>query len=190
MKDFLKQNIAIVLAFVLPLTLIVVVALSTYLPSRSLTTNYNFVYALCSGQNAYPCTESLPLKYTVESGKLIVSTSTSKDLDVGKNGIPDVRQYPARLFLHDTKTNTNREITEDEGRGLTLNNLLTSPDGIIISGHYNNSGNVFPFGGSSEYNYFMSKGNASRKLNLITTGDLYYNQNNFAFIGWVMPGRN
>jgi hypothetical protein len=101
-----------------------------------------------------------------------------------------MKQYPARLFLHDTKANTSREITEEEAKGLTLNGLLTSPDEVIISGHYSNSGNVFPFGGSSEYNYYMSKRNASRKLNLITTGDLSYNQNNFEFIGWVMPGRN
>jgi len=92
--------------------------------------------------------------------------------------------------LHDTLKNESREITIEEAKLLTLNNLLTSPDGATISNNYNSGSDLFIFGGSrSSYGYFLSKGNGKLKLNLINSNDRYYYQNNFKFIGWVLPGR-
>lgn len=194
MKQFLKQNFAILLAFILPLILIVGVALSVYLPSASLSTNYNFVYSSCFGGTeyySYQCDRYLQNRYSVVNGKIVLNTIDPKQ-DSDKNGVLDVNEtYTARLFLHDTQKNESKEIILKEAQMLTLNNLLTSPDGVTILSHYNQGGDFFIFGrGSSSYGYYLTKGKARVKLELINNSDQYYYQNNFQFLGWVLPGRN
>lgn len=193
MKQFLKQNFAILLAFILPLVLIAGVALSVYLPSVSLSTNYNFVYSSCFGGTdyySYQCDRYLQGRYSVVNGKIVLNP-LNPNQDSDKNGVLDINEtYTARLFLHDTQKNESKEITLEEGQTLMLNGLLTSPDGVTVSSYYNNSGDFFIFGGgSSSYGYYLTKGKAKTKLELISN-DRYYYQNNFRFIGWVLPGRN
>ncbi len=192
MKEFIKKNFAILLAFALPILLIVIVALTTYIPSLFISTNYNFIYTSCTdGNSYYPyyCNDYLQKRYIVVDGTLVVKpVDTNQDSD--KNGIPDFKEkYTPRLFLHDTAKNESREITEKEAQSLTLSSLLTSPDGVTVSGNYNRGGgDFFPFGGgSSSYGYYLTKGKGRSKLNLINTTDQYYYQNNFQFIGWVLP---
>mgnify|MGYP001613554980 CR=1 FL=1 len=196
MREFIKKNFAILLAFLLPILLITVVALSTYLPSLFISTDYNFVYASCTdGRDYYPyyCENYLQKRYSVKDNKLVL-TPVDLTQDSNKDGVADFKQnYTARIFLHDTKKNESREITLAEAEALNLNNLLTSPDGVTVSSNYGYSGGVdfFPFGGGrSSYGYYLVKGKGKSKLNLINNSDQYYYQNNFQFIGWVLPGRN
>lgn len=194
MKEFFKQNLTLVLAFALPILLIVGVALSTYLPSLFLSTNYNFIYTACTdgtNYNYYDCNNYLQSRYVVVDGKLVennVSPAQDSDMD----GILDINEnYKTRIFLHDTQANASREITLEEARGLSLNSLLTSPDGVSVSGDYSHGGNfIFLFDGGSSYGYYLMKGNSKSRLNLINNDDRYYYQDNFQFIGWVTPGRN
>lgn len=196
MKEFLKKNFAVLLAFILPILLIAIVALSTYLPSLFLSTNYNFVYSACTdGRNyySYPCGSYLQQRYTVVNNKLVIdSPDATQDLD--KNGVLDLNQkYADRIFLHDTKKNESREITLAEAQALTFNSLLTSPDGITVSNYYNTNGGDFfsIFGGRpSTSGYYLTKGKTRSKINLINGHDQYYYLNNFEFIGWVLPGRD
>ena len=199
MKEFIKKNFAVLLAFVLPILLIVIVALSTYLPSLFLSTHYNFIYTACTDDsyNYYPyyCNNYLQKRYSVVNSKLIES-SVDLTVDSNKDGIPDFNgKYISRIFLHDTKKNESREITLEEARLLTLNNLLTSPDGVTVSSNYSYNGGgdfffLFGGGGRSSYGYYLTKGKSKSKLNLINSSDQYYYQNNFQFLGWVLPGRN
>ncbi len=202
MKDFIKKNFAVLLAFVLPIVLIVVVALSAYLPSLFLSTHYNFLYTICadgSSYNSYPyyCENYLQKKYSVFNNKLI-ELPVDMTVDTNRDGIPDFNdfngKYVARIFLHDTKKNESREITFAEAKLLTLNNLLTSPDGVTVSSNSSYSGGgdfFFLFGGGrSSYGYYLTKGKSKSKLNLVNSSDQYYYQNNFQFLGWVLPGRN
>jgi len=195
-KDFIKKNFAILLAFILPIVLIIVVALSTYLPSLFISTNYNFIYTSCAdGRNYYyyDCNYYLEKRYTVVDGKLVANTIDSTQ-DSDNDKIPDIKEnYTARIFLHDTKANESREISLEEAQMLSLNGLLTSPDGVTVSSDYSYSGGgeFFIFGGgSSSYGYYLTKGKSKSKLNLINDNDRYYYQNNFNFLGWVLPGRN
>lgn len=194
MKEFLKKNFAIVLAFMLPVVLIAIVALSTYLPSLFLSTNYNFVYSSCTDdRNYYRCNNYLQKRYSVANNKLVVNDiDPAQDSD--NNGIPDINEnYTARIFLHETKKNESREITLEEAQTLSLNGLLTSPDGVTVSSHYDRGVGDFFFifdGGSSSYDYYLTKGKSKDKLNLINRDDRYYYGDNFQFIGWVLPGRN
>lgn len=194
MKEFIKKNFAILLAFILPVALIVIVALGTYLPSRSLSTDYNFVYSSCTeGANYYPprCDNYLQKRYSVVNGKLVVNAIDPVQ-DSDEDGVPDINEnYTARIFLHDTKKNESREITLEEAQTLTLNGLLTSPDGVTVSSNYDRGADFFfLFDGGFSYGYYLTKGKSRSRLNLINHGDRYYYQDNFQFIGWVLPGRD
>jgi len=207
MKEFFKKNFAIILAFALPIIIMIAVALSVYLPALFLSTNYNFVYVTCTNNNdSYPynCNSFLAGKYSVKDGKLIINTSATSSIDYFQNTnsnngpsspivsrAKDLGTYNDRIFLHDTKSNQSREITIEEAKTLTLNNLVTSPDGVSVTSNYNNGGDFFIFGGGrSSFGYYLTKGQSRTKLNLINITNQYYNQNNFQFIGWVLPGTN
>ena len=194
MADFLKKNFAIVLAFALPIVLIAIVALSTYVPSLFITTDYNFVYTSCAdsaGYYPYNCDTYLRTRYSVINEKITVNPiDPTQDLD--KNKVLDINEnYNTRIFLHDTKKNEGREITLEEAQALSLNGLLTSPDGVTVSSNYDRDADFFfIFDGGSSYGYYLTKGNSRSKLNLINSDDRYYYRDNFQFIGWVLPGRN
>ena len=195
MKEFIKRNFAVLLAFILPIALIIIVALSTYLPSLFISTKYNFVYTSCTDGRSYynyNCDVYLKNRYIVSDGKLVVNPVDATQ-DLNKNGTPDFKeQYSDRIFLHDTQKNESREISAAEAQALTLSGLITSPDGVTVSSHYDrNGGDFFLFGGGySSYGYYLTKGNSRSKINLVNNSDQYYYQNNFQFIGWVLPGRN
>ena len=194
MKQFIKNNFVLLLAFTLPLILIIGIAISTYLPSLFLSTDYNFIYTACNeNRNSYPynCNDYLQKLYSVVGNKL-VKNNVDMNQDSDKNGQPDFNgKYDSRIFLHNTQKNESREITLAEAEMLMLNGLLTSPDGVTVSSNYSRSGgNFFIFdGGHSSYGYYLMKGKSKSRLNLINNTDYYY-QNNFQFLGWVLPGRN
>ena len=191
--EFIKKNFALLIAFILPLVLITAVALTVYLPSRFVSTNYNFIYTSCTDRAnnyTYNCDIYLNKRYTVVDNKLVVN-NVDPALDLNNDKIPDKEIYNARIFLHDTEKNESREITFKEAEDMTLNNLLTSPDGVTVSNYYNSSSDFFIFGGgSSSYGYALTKGKSRSKLNLINNTDGYYYPNNFQFVGWVSSGRN
>jgi len=189
MKKFIKENFVILIAFMLPVVIIVVVALSTYLPSIFISTDYNFIYTSCSdgGYRSYECNNYLEKKHEIVDGKLVASS-------VDNNGNPKTEvcdNCTARIFLHNTEKNEGRDITLEEAETLTLNSLLTSPDGVTVSSHYDRGADFFPvFDGSSSYGYYLTKGKSKSKLSLINSDDRYYYRDNFQFLGWVLPGRN
>ncbi len=195
MKAFLRKNLILLVAFSLPILLIVLIALSAYIPSLFVSTNYNFVYAVCTGSsgNYYPyrCDEYLQKRYSVVSGQLVVN-EVDVTIDSDNDGVPDFTEdYTARLFLHDTETNESREIPLEEAQSLSLNELITSPDGVSVTSAYD-SGTDFllVFNGGSAYGYYLVKGNAKRSLNLLNGDSRYSYQDNFKFIGWVVSRQN
>ena len=171
--EFIKKNFAVLLAFILPIALIVIVALSTYLPSLFLKTDYNFIYATCSdsGHNSYYyCPGYLKQKYTVVNGKLVINeVDVTKLMDLYGRPYPYENQsYSSRIFLHDTKKNESKEITSEEAQALNLSSLVTSPDGVSLSSGYDNDTNFFfIFGNGRSYGYDLIKGKSRKKLNLI-----------------------
>jgi hypothetical protein len=193
-KEFIKRNFTVVLAFLLPVFLIIGVALSVYLPSARLQTDYNFVYVLCGDTTdyySYRCEDYLRQRYSIEDDRISLN-EVSLNYDVNKDEISSsVENYTSRFFLHDTEANESREITLDEVQILRFSNLVTSPDGITVSNIYNRSPNFFLIvDGNSSYGYYLTKGKVKSKLNLINDDDRYYYRGNFKFIGWVLPNEN
>lgn len=193
MKQFIKKNFAVILAFLLPLLLIFVVLLSAYLPNFFLSTNYNFIYIVCSdGTNyyRYGCGDYIEKLYSVSNGKLILN-QVDPYHDSDKDGTPDIKEnYYVRIFMHNTERNESREITFDEATTLNLNSLLTSPDGVTITSNYDRGPEFLFFDAGSSYGHYLIKGNLKKKMNIINEDDRYYYRNGFRFIGWVLPGRN
>lgn len=193
MKTLLKEHFAIVLAFLLPTVLIVIVAANIYIPSFLLSTDYNFLYVTCStGTARYPyyCDNYLQELYVIVDNKLVIrQVSPTRDSD--KDGVPDIDEnYTAHIFLHDTKKNESREIVLVDAQSMTLDSLVTSPDGLIVKGERGRYTSLFPFfGSSSSYGYYLAKGDKKSKLHLAYDDDSYYYRSNFHFIGWVLPGR-
>ncbi|HEY4512909.1 MAG TPA: hypothetical protein VJH06_00115 [Candidatus Paceibacterota bacterium] len=197
MKEFIKKNFAVLLAFLLPLALILIVTVGVYLPSLFVSTHYNFLYVSCVNSDNYysydyNCANYGQKRYSVVNNTLSVNP-VDMVADVNKDGVPDYSRIAdnARIFLHDTQKNESREISLVEAQSLRLDGLLTSPDGVTVSSSYGGGGDYFfPFGGgSSSYGYYIVKGKGKDRLNLINDTDRYYYRNNFQFIGWVLPGR-
>jgi hypothetical protein len=183
----MKNNLAIIVAFALPIIIIAIIAATLYLPNLFVSTDYNFIYASCT-KNVANCDDYLAKLYSVQNNKLTIE-QTIQDQDTNKSNIIAIEQERSpRLFLHDTKSNESREVTIEEAMSFSLNGLLTSPDGITVSSHYERGNDVFLiFDGNSSFDYYLTKGNHKKKLNLINNDSRYYYRENFHFIGWLMP---
>lgn len=190
MKEFIKRNYTLVLAFLIPIAFVAVVALSTYLPSAFLSTNYDFVYATCSNGTdyySYGCDGYLEGRYSVTEGRLVLN-EIDPDQDSDRDGVQDINEnHHVHLFFHDPDTNESKEITLEEAQALRFSGLLTSPDGVTVSDHYDRGSDLlFIFdGGYSSYGYYLTKGESRKELSLIHNGDGSY-RDNFAFIGWIL----
>ncbi|MDP2593050.1 MAG: hypothetical protein Q8P52_00145 [bacterium] len=188
----MRKHWPIVLAFALPLLLILVVLFSVYIPSLFISTEYDFIYATCEDNHYYyDCGAYLNKRYTVKDGKLFENTVTADEVNArvpipenAKTATPV--EYKTRIFLHDTAENQSREITLEEARGLNLSPLKTSPDGVTVTSSWDyNNDFLFPFSGRSEYYYSLSKGRSKSRLNIIMDEASRYSQN-LQFIGWVL----
>jgi hypothetical protein len=192
MKNFLKKNLILIIAFALPILFISAVAIYVRFPFVTVSTDYDFVYVSCKGPNTYGCANHLRERYGVVDGKLVVKEveSTIKD-DIDGDGEPDDlnKSYYYGIFLHNTKTEESREISLEEVEAFSLNGLSTSPDGVSVSRPYNNSSD-FIFGRDYSYDYYLQKGRAKKKLNLLNQQWIYNYYDNFYLVGWVLPGRS
>jgi hypothetical protein len=181
MKNFLRGNSALVIAFALPILLILIVTVTTYLPSLLLTTKYNFLYATCIPNNStysYACDTSTYPRYIVQNKKIVESGTKPNNTNT------------SRIFYHDTKSNTSREISPEDAKRLTVDEKLTSPDNVTVTDHYQSGVSVFPFFDSnSSYGYYLTNGANKRKLNLISDTNTYY-RSDFQFLGWIISEPN
>ncbi|HEY4496888.1 MAG TPA: hypothetical protein VI432_01940 [Candidatus Paceibacterota bacterium] len=194
MKQFIKKNIVIILAFSLPVLFILIIFLTTFLPSVFISTDYNFIYATCAEGTDYYCGNYLQKLYSIQDERLVVNQVDVDKLVKDLYGEYPPRSgvaYSSRIFLHDTKSNESKEIEIKEAETLNLNSLLTSPDGVTVSSDYDSGGGFFPFFESgSSYGYYLTKGKNKSRLNLVNDDERYYYKDSFRFIGWVIPGRN
>lgn len=193
MREFIKKNFVILLAFALPIVFIAIITLSTYLPSLFISTNYNFIYSSCTDSSnyySYRCDGYLQKRYSVVDNKLVIN-AIDPNYDSNNNKIPDIDEgYTARIFLHNTEKNESREITAEEAQTFMLNSLLTSPDGVTVSSYYDRGAGFFLFDAGSSHGHYLTKGKSRSKLNFINQDNQYYYRNNFQFIGWILSEKN
>ncbi len=190
MEEKQKRAILLGVAFLLPLIFILIVFVTTYIPASTLQTSFNFVYATCNQGSApytYYCSNHLNSRYEVKNGR-VIELELPNDLDSDGDGVVDNDEnYRTRLFLHDTSSNISEEISLIEAQRLTLDERITSPDGVAVEGEFSGGGNFFPFVRySSRYGYYLTQGSARQALNLINADERNYYRDDFLFLGWVI----
>lgn len=189
MEEPKNKPILIGIAFLLPLVFVAIAFFSSYIPSISLSTDFNFVYATCSERaspNYYNCNNFLNARYNVENG-IVQELPIPPEHDSDNDDIPDIDEnYRIRLFVHDTELDESREVTLEEAQQLNIRDLITSPDNVALEWEYSRRNGLFFFRGSSDYGYYLTKGNARKRMNLINDGGRYYYRNDFEFLGWIV----
>ncbi|MCS7092676.1 MAG: hypothetical protein NZM26_05010 [Patescibacteria group bacterium] len=195
MKKFIIQNLAVVLAFALPILFVSIIAFAIYFPSIFLSTKYDFVYATCINEasyDSYYCKDYLKKRYSVINQKLVINTvDLAQDESKSLAHYDSKANYTTRLFLHDTTKNQSREITPDEAQKLSLSPLLTSPDGVSVSDAYEGGASFFLFYDKGySYSHYLVKGRHKKRLNLIGSVGRYAYREGFRFIGWVLSEKN
>ena len=164
-----KKNVPLIVALSIPVLMIVLIAISIYVPALFIKPTMNFVYSV-GGDHCYPN------KYSVKNGKIVENEIKQPETNNACRSYSNYRE--ARLFYYDVKRTTSREITLAEAATLTVDAAIKSQDGFeVVSGNY--SSDIF-FSGGSYYDKYLKKGAYSRRLNVGSTS--YYD---FKFIGWV-----
>lgn len=194
LKNFFKENIALIMGLTLPVILIALFFLATVLP-KSLATppQYPLIFATTQYDSASP--PPVQIGFVVKNGALYARINKTD------------RKYPGayskRLMLYDGKTENVREIGYDisqfsgfpdgsdvildETKGMTLDTSIKSPDGYSFEGYsYGHGGLVQEVfgGGYRNRNPRLKKGAAAYKIPNTTANPNYYGD--IQFIGWVV----
>lgn len=171
-----KKDIPLVLAILLPVLMVLLVAISAYLPGFLVNPKYNFLYVSPSDMNN-------EYFYDIQDGKLIKRESGIGSQDLYPKPFS---QASIRLYIHDILKNESREISFQEAEGLNLSPNLKSKDGFQVTSGGDSGGGLFPFYFDSRADYnnqYLVGRNLSKKLNLQLSNSYYYD--NFRFIGWI-----
>jgi len=190
MDDSRKRAILLAVAFALPLLFIMVIFITTFIPATRLSTDYDFVYTTCSknrNPGSYYCNNYLQNLYDVVDGR-VRERELSADLDSDNDGVLDSNEnYSTRLFLHDTALNVSEEISLIEAQRLQLSDEIVSPDGVAVERDYSSGGSFFPFVRvSSRFGWYLSRGSARQKLEIIGDSERNYYRDDLMFLGWVL----
>jgi hypothetical protein len=168
----MKKNLPLIIAFSLPILMVILVIGLVYVPTATYKSNYNFIYA--TGADYY-----WPSHYEIKNNQL-VKNSESPHLHVVHNN--------EQLYLYNVTTEQVSPIDYNKAQKLRLDPKPISPDGFQIT-HATGDHSFFSlfFFSSPSYNArFLQKNHFSRRLNLKLNGQFY---NNFQFIGWVLDGK-
>lgn len=190
MDENRKRAILLAVAFALPLLFIMVIFITTFIPATRLSTDYDFVYATCSknrNPGYYYCNNYLQNLYDVVNGR-VMEREINSGLDSDNDGVLDINEnYSTRLFLHDTELNVSEEISLIEAQRLQLSDELVSPDGVAVERDYSSGGSFFPFVRvSSRFGWYLSRGSARQKLEIIGDTERNYYRDDLMFLGWVL----
>ena len=191
MKNFIKENLVLVVGLTFPLLLILIFFASTVIPkAMSAPPQYEVLFTTKSYD--YQNTVDYMLDFSVKNQKLMVSAKKHEGKDINY----DVK----RLMVYDAKTDTVREIAIDmsqvsatvgavalhETENMVIDTAIISPDGYTLDGPSYGGGGLMGglFGGGNRDGSFrLKKGNVGYKIPN-TQQHYYYNQ--VQFIGWVI----
>jgi hypothetical protein len=175
----MKKNPALIVGIALPIVFILVLVAVILIPSLSIKPKYDFLYSL-SNYNSY--NELYKNNYQVDGGKLSLQPVTVES----NPGPGTVIQDAPQIFMYDVKTNTTHQVTFADAQKLTLDPGPASSDGYTVNYQYGNGGVLDLFGGDDNtYGYYVSKGNAAKRLTGLPSNSYGYNNGGFVFIGWI-----
>jgi len=167
-----KKNISLIIGIAIPIFMIVLIAVSIYLPSLfAPAPQFNFLYVTedSYGQNR---------QFGVENGVLVKYEVKYPEHYTPKD---------AGLFICNVLKNTDQEVSFEEAKKLKLDARSKSPDGYeVVYGSSEYGFFPFFFSGGNDYNALYLKGhNTSKKLELQSSNDGRYYYRNRHFLGWI-----
>lgn len=169
--DQKQKNVPLIIALSIPVLMIILVAVSVYLPALFVQPEIDFVFSMGGGH----CYQN---KYSVKEGQVIENEIKPPE----ENSYCHNYREP-RLYFYDVQADKIQEMTLAEAQKFILDPNLQSADGFeVVPG---GGGDIFFFSGSSYHERYIKKGAFSRKLK---TGACNYYE--FHFLGWVKEGGN
>ncbi len=193
MKNFVKENLVLVIGLSLPILLIVLFFLATVVP-KSFGTPPQYELLFTTLKYEYENSPVYLVDFKVVNNQLMAKVKKNDDKG---------RDYNSKkLMAYNAKTETVREITIDlakaaeggdgndvileETKGLKVDAAMVSPDGYQLEGsNYSNNGLVGGLfgGGNRNSGYRIKKGAVAYKVET-TQPDYYYSD--FKFVGWII----
>lgn len=190
MKNFIKENLVLVIGLALPVLLIVLFFVATVIPKMNSTPpQYEVLFSVqdYTSQNK----QDYIIDFKVKDKKLMVKSKKTNEKNYYNN-------YK-KLMAYDSKTEVMREISIDanqlidgaeillaETKNMTIDTAMQAPDGYMLENQgYSGTGlvgNLFG-GGYRNHGYRLKKGNVGYKINT-QQNNYYYDQ--LSFIGWVV----
>ena len=164
-----KKNVPLIAALSVPLLMILLTAVSIYLPGLFVKPKINFIFSTEGGY----CYQN---RYSVKNGRVV----ENEIKDVNNNNLCHPNREP-RLFYYDVQRNTAKEMTFEEAQRFLLDDSVKSSDGFEVV-HGNSGGDILFFNGYSYYDKYLKKGAFSRRLNIVGESSYY---RDFRFVGWV-----
>lgn len=189
MKNFVKENLVLVVGLTLPVLLIVLFFVATVIPkSMGIPPQYEMLFT--TTKYDYQNKPEYVIDFNVKNQQLMVKAKKPDD----KNYNNAVKL----LMAYDGKTETVREIKIDaskftegnevlleEAKNLSIDTGVISPDGFTLEGpNYGGNGLVGGLfgGGYRNTGYRLKKGGVGYKVPNMQP-DYYYSQ--LQFIGWI-----
>ncbi|MES2501093.1 MAG: hypothetical protein V4545_00705 [Pseudomonadota bacterium] len=192
MKNWIKENLVLVIGLSLPILLIALFFLATVVP-KSFGTPPQYEMLFTTLKYEYENSPVYLVDFKVVNRQLMATVKKNED---------KARNYNSKkLMAYNPKTETVREITIDlakaaeantnevvlaETKDLKVDASAISPDGYQLEGaRYSSSGLVGGLfgGGSHNSGYRLKKGAVAYKVQT-TQPDYYYSD--FKFVGWVV----
>ena len=190
MKNWIKENLVLVIGLTLPLLLIVLFFVATVIPKMTGTPpQYEVLFSVqdYTGQNK----QDYIVDFKVKDKQLMIKTKKADDKNYSYNS--------KKLMAYDAKTEVMREITIDdskfsdgaeilleETKNMTIDTAMQAPDGYMLENQgYSGTGlfgGIFG-GGYRNHGYRLKKDNVGYKINM-QQNNYYYDQ--LSFIGWVI----
>ncbi len=194
MKNFVKENLVLVVGLTLPLLLILLFFVATVIP-KALGTPPQYEMLFTTTRYDYQNPPEHYLDFSVKNQKLMIKVRKADD----KNRMA---YHTKLLMVYDGRAETLSEIHIDmaqaakiadgndavlqETSGWIIDASTVSPDGYTLDGPSYRSGGLVGdiFGGGyRNHDYRLKKGSVCYRLADIK-GGIYYNQ--MQFIGWVI----
>ena len=189
MKNWIKENLVLVIGLALPVLLIVLFFVATVIPKMNSTPpQYEVLFSVQDYMNQNKPDYTIDFK--VKNKQLMVITKKTEEKDNYYNS--------KKLMAYDAKTEVMREISIDQSKfsggaevvlaetqNMTIDTAMMAPDGYLLENQqYSNNGLVGGlFGGGQNSGYRLKKGSVGYKINTMQNNDNYYQ---LSFIGWVV----
>lgn len=190
MKNFIKENLVLIIGLTLPVLLIILFFAASVIP-KSMGTPPQYEMLFTVQQYTNQSKPEFEIDFSVKNKQLVIKTQKIDDKNNNYN--------TKKLMAYNGKTETTREIAIDaakfadgaeviveETKNFIIDTSIVSPDGYVLEGRqYNNSGLVGGLfgGGNNNSGYRLKKGSIGYKVPN-QQPDYYYNQ--LQFIGWVI----